>query len=252
MQQLQTSLWSLAAPVAAVPPLTPHQHLVGPPLRVGGGQAAACDQQLTQLSQLAQLSQLQMLAADPQQLQQQLLYLQYPELLTSQLAMPNQTLSSSYSLPYLQALSSLGRFCKFIHCLFIIFRTGFCLPSSGLQQSNSSLLQSLYLPPPAPSVGLTLQDQLMSDYRLVSSSSPAATIPAKSGVQTKKNKKNIKFIFKQVIFIFPAESMIPWSLNFFTSQSNISARSKPLAKRLADRFYPCQQARRKTSCDTRL
>ena len=81
MQQLQTSLWSLAAPVAAVPPLTPHQHLVGPPLRVGGGQAAACDQQLTQLSQLAQLSQLQMLAADPQQL----LYLQYPELLTSQL-----------------------------------------------------------------------------------------------------------------------------------------------------------------------
>ena len=115
MQQLQTSLWSLAAPVAAVPPLTPHQHLVGPPLRVGGGQAAACDQQLTQLSQLAQLSQLQMLAADPQQLQQQLLYLQYPELLTSQLtsqlAMPNQTLSSSYSLPYLQALSSLGRFC---------------------------------------------------------------------------------------------------------------------------------------------
>ena len=119
MQQLQTSLWSLAAPVAAVPPLTPHQHLVGPPLRVGGGQAAACDQQLTQLSQLAQLSQLQMLAADPQQLQQQLLYLQYPELLTSQLAMPNQTLSSSYSLPYLQALSSLGRFCKFICTLFV-------------------------------------------------------------------------------------------------------------------------------------
>ncbi len=113
LQQLQTSLWSLAAPLPAT---TPHAHLVGTPLRAGG------TDQLTQLSQLSQLP-IHLLSQDPQQqLQQQLqqlqqrqqlqqqLMIQCPDFLTSQLsqlAVPNQTIPT-YSLPYLQALSGLG------------------------------------------------------------------------------------------------------------------------------------------------
>ncbi len=116
LQQLQTSLWSLAAPL---PPATPHAHLVGTPLRAGG------TDQLTQLSQLSQLpihllsqdpqqqlqQQQQQLQLQQQQLQQQLM-IQCPDFLTSQLsqlAVPNQTIPT-YSLPYLQALSGLGKF----------------------------------------------------------------------------------------------------------------------------------------------
>jgi hypothetical protein len=117
LQQLQTSLWSLAAPLPAT---TPHAHLVGTPLRAGGAD------QLTQLSQLSQLP-IHLLSQDPQQqlqqqqqqlqlqqqqqLQQQLM-IQCPDFLTSQLsqlAVPNQTIPT-YSLPYLQALSGLGKF----------------------------------------------------------------------------------------------------------------------------------------------